>query len=182
MQITQFNIDSNTLVLTITNASSAFLLRLWTDKTYKDFSKAIDLTAKLTGSATETITITLADLGETIIDGIYFIEVEDANEVSTAYTSNLIKYKECILDKIIKNIQCKSCLDYFDQDTINAHSLLIATEYSLELGYIEVALNNLKALNKYCSNACQSCGSFSNVIDIDLFSLNDPQIIDLGDA
>jgi hypothetical protein len=182
MQITQFNIDSNTLVLTITDASNAFLLRLWTDRTYKDFIKAVDLTAKLTGAATETITITLTDLGETVIDGVYFIEVEDANEVSTAYTYNLIKYKECILNKIIKNIQCKDCLDYFDKDTINSHSLLIATEYALELGYIEVALNNLKALNKYCTKACESCGSFSNVIDIDLFSLNDPAIIDLGDA
>jgi hypothetical protein len=179
MQITQFNIDNNTLILTITNASNAFLLRLWTNKTYKDFSKAVDLTSKLTGSATETITISLADLGETVIDGIYFIEVEDANEVSTAYTYNLIKYKECILDKIIKNIQCKDCLDYFDKDTINSHSLLIATEYALELGYIEVALNNLKALSKYCSNTCKSCDSFNNVTDINLFSLNDPEIIDL---
>lgn len=182
MQITQFNIDNNTLILTITDASEAFLLRLWNDKTYKDFSKAIDLTSKLTGSNTEIITISLTDIRESNIDGIYFIEVESPEEISVAYTYNFLKYKECILDKIIANIECKDCLDYFDQDTINSHSLLIATEYAIELGYIEIALNNIKALNKYCSNTCKSCGSFSNIIDNTLFSLNDPKIIDLGDA
>lgn len=182
MQITQFNIDNNTLVLTIIDAQNASLLRLWNDKTYKDFTKAIDFTAKLNGSSVQVITISLEDIRESVLSGIYFIEVEDSNSVSTAYTYNFIKYKECILEKIIKNIQCKDCLDYFDRDTINAHSLLIATEYSIELGYIEVALNNIKALNKYCSNKCKSCGSFSNITDINLFSLNDPTIIDLGDA
>jgi len=174
MQITQFNIVNNTLVLEITDASSASLLRFWNNKTYKDFNLAIDFSSKLTGASTENIVLTLSDINESVIDGIYFIEVEDSDGVSIAYTYSFVKYKECILDKIIKNIKCNDCLDYFDEDTTNAHSLLIATTYALELGFIEVALSNLNALDKYCSNKCKSCNSYSNIVDNSLFSLNDP--------
>jgi len=182
MQITQFNIDNGNLLLTIENAAAATLLRLWNDNTYKDFSKAIDLTAKLTGVATENITISLTDIGESVFDGIYFIEVEDPTQIVSAYTFNLTRYKECILEKIIENIQCNDCLEKTKVAITNSHSLLIATEYSLELGFLEDAINNLKALDKYCSNSCKACGNYSNISAIDLFSLNDPNIIDLGDA
>ena len=183
MQITSFNIDNNKLILSIEDASNASLLRLWTDVTYKDFTKAIDLTAKLNGAVNQTIEITLLDIRANSIEGIYFVEVEDGTSISTAYTYNLSKYKECILDRIVKNIKCNDCVDYFDQDTINSHSVLIATEYALELGYVESALNNIKVLNKYCNNGCESCDSFSNVVDLGLYLLNDdPQIVDLGTA
>lgn len=173
MEITSFNINNNTLTLEITNADSLVSLYLWDETTYKDFSKGIDLSGKLTGSATENITITLQDINQSTLDGIYFIEAQDTEFSSLKYTYNFTRYKECILDKIVKNIQCRDCMDYLNVNIINSHSLLIATEYALELGYIEVALNNIKVLNKYCSNECSECDSYSNVIDNNLFTITD---------
>lgn len=172
MQITSFNVDNNTLVLNLEDASNITSLKLWTENTFKDFNQAIDLLTLLNGNAVQQITINPSDINMSEINGIFFIEAEDDTDISFAYTYNLNLYKECILDKIIKNIECKECFDYFDKKTINAHSLLISTEYAIDLGYIEIAMDNLKALSNYCNNKCNTCKEYSNLIDNNLFDLN----------
>ena len=161
MIISNLNIssDKSQLELTITDAQDLNTLSLWTDETYKDFSKAIDLSSKLTGSTTENITITLSDIGESYFDGVYFIEAIDNDEISLEYTYTLDKYKECILNQIIDLNSCDECLKEENLDLINAHAILKSLQYSLDLRYIEKILKFIKVLDKFCSNKCQSCKS-----------------------
>ena len=74
MQITLFKItdDKTQIDLTITDAASVTTLYVWTASTYKDYTLAIDLSSKLTASATENITIIPTDLSITEFDGLYF--------------------------------------------------------------------------------------------------------------
>jgi hypothetical protein len=77
MEISSIQInDNNTAIdLVIADAADVTSLKLWTDKTYKNFSKAIDLTSKLTGSVTENITISLSDIGAPFFVSSKFINI-----------------------------------------------------------------------------------------------------------
>jgi hypothetical protein len=168
MQISSFIIsaDKTQLNLTITDAASLVSLRLWTQLTYKDFSQTIDLSSKITGSATENITITLSDISQNYFDGVYFLEAEDDTESSLEYVYELSKYKECILDKMLEVSACNDCLKEINTDLINAASIYKGLEYALQFRFIDEILNFINILNKFCSNECQTCGKYSNVIDI----------------
>src|SRR5210317_2221026 len=112
MEITSFSVsqDRTTLNLVISDAATITTLKLWTAETYKDYSLAIDLSAKLTASATENISITPADLGEPYFDGVYFIQAEDPDEVSEAITADTTRYKECVLNELLEMGVCDECL------------------------------------------------------------------------
>ena len=165
MTISEFSIssDKSKLDLTITDAADARVLRLWTDKTYKDFTVAIDLTAKLTGAATENIVITLADIGIPYFDGLYFIEVEDSDEIAFEYTSELTRFDECITNRLGYISSCNECLDGIDEDLLNAHMYLEGLEKALENRYIDDILLFFSVLDKYCDNECNTCGKRSVV-------------------
>ena len=178
MKITEFKIsDDNTqLDLTITDAASVVSLRLWKDTNYKDFSKALDFASKLTGSATETITITLSDLGESSFDGIYFIEAEDDNELSLEYAYELVSYKECILNKI-NDLKKPDCLTTFDKSIINAQMILLGLEDALEYRYINEILLYIKTLDVFCSDTCTTCNKVTTVDNTTEDALNPDDII-----
>lgn len=165
MQISSFTIndDKTELDLTITDAATVQSLRLWTDKTYKNFAKAVDLSGKLTASATEIITITLADIGIEYFDGIYFIEAEDLDEVSIEYTSELTKYDECVVNRVKYISTCSECLAEQDTDLLNAYALLIGLEKALSLRFVDQILYFKTTLDKYCTADCATCGKYSNV-------------------
>tara|TARA_R110002124_G_scaffold281430_1_gene455713 strand:- start:73607 stop:74176 length:570 start_codon:yes stop_codon:yes gene_type:complete len=180
MTITEFNIstDKTKLELTITDAASVVSLLLWKDTNYKDFTKAIDLSSKLTDSATESIEITLSDLGETFFDGVYFIEAEDDTDLSLQYTYDLTRYKECIIDRILElsNFSgCDECLQTNSVPLINAHSILKGLNYALEQRFINEILEFTKTLNKYCKDDCKNCGV--NIIDNDSQDVLNPDNI-----
>ena len=174
MTITQFEIslDRTQIDLTITTASAATALRFWTDKTYKDYNDLIDLTTKLTGVATEVIVLTLADLGLSYFDGVYFIEVEDPTEIVASITADLTRYKECILNKLMIYSICDDCLLEESIPLINAQSLLNGLETSIEQGFVDELFNIVSSLNKYCSNDCVSCGQYKNVITNNYYTTN----------
>lgn len=175
MQITDFSIstDRTQIDVTITDASLLSSLRFWSDTTYKDYSKAVDLTSKLTASDTETITITLSDLGLSYFDGVYFLEAEDTSDISSAITQDLTRYKECILNKLTEYSVCDGCLEKEALSLLNAHALIIGVEDAISLGFINEILINLNALNKFCSNDCITCGQKDNVVDTNYYSSND---------
>lgn len=167
MQITLFKItdDKTQIDLTITDAASVTTLYVWTASTYKDYTLAIDLSSKLTASATENIIITPADLSITEFDGLYFVEAVDPDEVSIDIEVETAKYKECILEKVIALSLCSDCLTKENNSLNNAQTLLHALEYSVELDFPNEAINAINALDKFCDNACKSCGGFTNEID-----------------
>lgn len=175
MQITSFSIsaDRTQMNVTITDAATLSSLKFWTNSTYKDFSLAIDLTSKLTASSTENITITLSDVDLSYFDGVYFLEAEDTDELSIAITSDLTKYKECIINKLAEYSVCDECLEKELNSLLNAHALLTSLEDAIEEGFINEIIIFITALNKFCSNQCLTCGQKNNIIDTNYYSSND---------
>lgn len=174
MEIDSFNIneDATALILTLTAATNVDTLYLWTDKTYKDYSLAIDLSSLLDGQANQTIEISLQTLNIPYFNGIYFVEVSDVNTVDNSFLTVLTKYKECILEKLSKLGLCSSCLKTESTPLLNAQSLLNGIEYAVEQGFIEEAKNLIKALDKYCSNDCKTCGKYSNITNNNYYDYN----------
>ena len=168
MTISSFNIsiDKTQLDLVMTDAADARVLRLWTDKTYKDFTVAIDLSSKLTGASIEYIEIALADIGIPYFDGIYFIEVEDANEIAQAMAWELTRYEECIVNRLGYLSVCNDCLVGEDDDLKNAFLFLEGLKTALENNLIDDIIWLNEVINKYCTNDCATCGKFSSLDDI----------------
>lgn len=156
----------------ISDAATVSALRLWTDDTYQDYSKAVDLSAKLTGSATENITITLSDVSLPYFDGVYFLEAEDPDEVSSAIVGDLTRYKECVINKLAELSACEDCLDKESTPLKNAHAAIIGLEYAISLGFINEILLAVYTLDKFCSNECTTCGSKDNITDTTYYSTN----------
>lgn len=165
MQITSFELsaDKTNLEISIVDAASLTILRLWNDQTYKNFTDVIDLSAKLTGSGTESITVSLSDISEPYFDGIYFLEAKDNDETSNAIASELSRFKECIMDKLLEFSICDECLDTKNASLINAHVALRSLQDAIDLRFVNESIKLKKALDKYCSNACRSCGDYSNI-------------------
>ncbi|MGK2864893.1 MAG: hypothetical protein ACSLE0_23375 [Chitinophagaceae bacterium] len=184
MQITQFEIsaDKTQMDITITDAATISALRLWKDFDYQDYDESIDLSGKLTASATEVIVVTLADISETSFDGVYFLQAEDPDEVSIDVTAELTVYKECILERVISANLGNKCLVEYNVETINAQSILKSLAYAIELKFIDEILKLLAMIQVYCSNECKSCGGYSNLTDYSYRVFNDPDYtIDSGD-
>jgi len=168
MKITLFEIsqDKTQLNLTIIDAATVTTLNLWTDITYKDPTLSIDLSGKLTASATENIVISLTDLGLNYFDGVYFIQAETTTEVSTSAVGELTRYKECILNKIVQIVNSSTCLVTSDNSILNAQTLLYALETAIDNSFIDEISSILTTLKKYCSNDCKSCGDYKNIVDL----------------
>jgi len=158
--------------LTITDATTVSSLKVWTNLTYKDYSLAIDLTSKLTGAATETIIISPTDLLISYFDGVYFVEANSPTEISEAVTSDLTRYEECILNKVLKSLGCSDCINFINQDLLNAQSVLLTLKTAIGNSFIDEITGLIRVLDIYCSDACKSCGEYKNIIDTNYYSVN----------
>lgn len=179
MQITNFKIstDKTKINLTITDATSVISLRLWTNKTYKEFSELIDLSSKLTGSATENIEITPTDLGISYFDGIYYIEAEDPDETFIEFTYELSKYQECILIRAVQITGCIECLSEKDSILLNLSALYKSLIFALEKRMVNQMQLIIDTLDKFCVNKCTTCGG--NVKDISDYENSNPDTINI---
>lgn len=165
MQITQFEINAarTEIDLTIEDAATTTTLTLFKQDTFRDYSSAVDLSGLLGAGATQNITITLANIAETEFDGIYFIEVTDPDEVRTAITADLTRYKECILEDVNALALCDSCFQKKSASLDNKQHLLRGIEDAVATGFYREAFNLVDALDKFCSNECKTCGPYSNI-------------------
>jgi hypothetical protein len=172
MQITIFEIaqQRTSINLRIEGASSLTSLKFWNEKTYKNNSTAIDFTSKLTGAAVENIVISLIDLDIPYFDGVYFIEATSPQEADSSIVSDLTRYKECILTKIVDLAATSECLNTKDSTLTNAHTLLLSLEIAIEENYIDEILLIAKVLNRFCSNTCKACGEYDAIIDPTYYS------------
>ena len=174
MRITLFEVsqDRTQLDLVIEDATLVTSLNLWTTSTYKDYNLAVDLSAKLTGSATETIIITLDDLSLSYFDGVYFIEAENPTTLSLAVASDLTRYKECIVDKILQTINCSDCLNTISDSAINAQTLLYSLQAAIQNSFIDEIVLISNTLDRYCSADCKSCGEHKNIGNTNFYTSN----------
>lgn len=174
MEITSLlpSTDRSSLQLTITDAASATSLLLFTNQTYKDYNKSIDLSAKLDGQAAQTITISLSDLKQSYLDGLYFVQLESPTDICTAISLDSTRYRECILDQVLLLDTCDSCLKEESAHLLRSEALLKSLEICVSDGFVEEAFNIIKALDKYCSDSCKSCGQHNNVQTTNYFTSN----------
>lgn len=165
MTITSFKVlpDKTALELSLTDASTATTLSLWTNKTYKTVGLETDLSDKLNGAASQTITITLADLDLSSFDGVYFIDVVSPTETICGIVAETTRYKECILDKILESTSADTCLHYNYAEILNAHALYTTLDIALEMKLPQEILTIIFALDKFCTNACKGCGEYTNI-------------------
>lgn len=166
------NADGSAIILTLSDAVNADTLKIWNDSTYKDYGVAIDLSNKLTGDASQTITISTDDLSENFLKGAYFVQVEDNNTLAEAITGYTVSYEECILNKLINIGLCDDCLTKESLSLINAQALLTGLNYAIKQGFIEEAKNIRIALDKFCSNTCKTCGKYSHIKNNDYYDYN----------
>jgi len=176
MEITSFYISSDRakLIINLDNASTINTLKIWTDNTYKDYNLALDFSFLLTTDAIQTIELTLSDIGIPYFDGVYFVEVSDPTNILNAVTSDLTKYKECILNKLRELSVCIDCPDDgYSLSLINLQGILFGLEIAIEQGFINEIVLKLEALKKLCSNDCKTCGNKDNILDTNYYNTND---------
>lgn len=174
MKIVSFNPNENgsSLILELEDAENNDVLELWTDNTYKDYGKAIDLSDKLDGTSSQIIEITKDDLNSNILKGAYFVQTEDNLILATAITEYSVSYEECILNKLSELELCDECLKKESNFLINAQTLLLGFRYAVKVGFIEEAKNIRKALDKFCSNDCKTCGKYPHIINNNYYDYN----------
>jgi hypothetical protein len=162
MNITSFKIsqDKSTLELELVDAGAATSLKLWTNKTYKTEGLEIDLSAKL---GTNSITITLEDLGISYFDGVYFIEITNPSETVCGIAAELTKYKECVIEEVLANTECSDCKEQAKPSILNKHTLLRTLELALELAQPQKILNIVFALDRLCNNDCNGCSKYKEL-------------------
>jgi hypothetical protein len=174
MTITSFKVsdDKANLILNLSEASAATDIFIWSDKTYKYEGKKLDFSYKLNGAATQSITISLAEMELDYFDGVYFVEVIAPSITCAKVAHDLTRFKECIIDKISKQEGCVPCGDAIDMSVINAHTILASLEIAIEQGFIQEILTTVKALDKLCTNTCNNCGQYKNITSNNYFTFN----------
>jgi hypothetical protein len=145
---------------------------LWTDKTYKYDNKKINLSSRLNGSASQTITITLTELELPYFDGVYFIEALSDTEEAVAITADLTRYEECILDRVMEKGDCVPCQEVEDPALTNTQAMLDGLYIAIKHGFIQEILTLVKGLDRQCSDECKSCGTYNHVTSNNYFTFN----------
>lgn len=155
-------------------------VKLWTEDTYKDYTKTIDLSNKLSSSTNvESFTIESSDINATQFDGLYFIEFTDSNNVSQiSAVAELTTYKKCLLDKTleilgsdINVIKGEGCNNSEFNKLIYIHSILNALQSAIISGYYSEAINFINTLKKFCSK-CSDCPSLSSILSLGTLNNN----------
>lgn len=173
MQITTFEINNTrtAIDLTLTDALTVDKVYIFDNDSYKDYDKAVDVSDKLLGTATENLTITLSDLQIPEFSGLYFVEVitTDSKHYSDLVLDT-VRYDECILDKLLELPNCESCLNETSVTVTNSFNFLAGLQIAVKNGFIQEALNIIRGLDKYCSNKCKTCGPYTNINNNDYYA------------
>jgi|AntRauTorcE11897_2_1112592.scaffolds.fasta_scaffold36257_1 hypothetical protein len=175
MEITSLSLslDKTELTIEIDDASLVNSFYLFTEDTYKNYSLAVDLMSNVSGQTTESVVLLASDLGLAFFDGLYFIEVIDPNTISTKLIPSLLRYEECILNKVLKINKCDDCLKEKSLPLINAQTTLEGLKIASANGFVQEAINLINNLKRYCSEKCKSCGDYNNLINTTYLSYND---------
>lgn len=151
---------------------------LWTDKTFKNYDEAINLSEYLAGSTNkEVFSIDINSLEIQDDNKLFFIEFSstdngDVGGCSTCeentlmgVTADFSKYREFILDKILNFHYDKNCTISVQEQSkiVNLEMILKAICTSISFGYYNEAISLLSDLNKLAVDdlGCDSCDALS---------------------
>ena len=155
------------LDVNITVGQTVTQLLLWTEATYKDPSRAVDLSSLIVGSSeVESLTISASSAEVSSFTGIYFVQITTSEpEAAIVATFNLTQYY-IIQAKLIANIDlsCLNCNTNF-QNALLFDLYLEATKNSLILGRYQDAISNLsKLIITIESSDCDSCDNIDPIV------------------
>lgn len=170
--INNFEIQNNGDNLAInveTNLGSNIIsILLWDINTFKDYTKAIDLSYKLQNDNNiENFTVTAEELEIVKFEDIYFIEIVSnyaESECNTyldpalGITYNFTPYYKCLLNRFL-TYHKSNCNDLIVDDLTITISLLIEMlEKGIEYGYYLQVIDLLYKLKELCDlNKCNNC-------------------------
>lgn len=158
-------------------------INLWAMNDFKDYTLAKSLDFKLEQvNNKEVFIVNAEEIGLTLFEDIYFIEIESDYEDEEAectnctdpalgITYNLSSYYQCILNYYLEtDLTCKSCKDSYNNEIIISIALLIEMiQNAIEVGFYTQAIDMVGYLKKLCSTKkcnnckpinCTSCGKF----------------------
>lgn len=140
---------------------------LWTDKTFKDYNQAKDLSFKLQQiNNKEVFSIDASEIGLQDFSGIYFLEFQTnaPNEECSncpnpllGIVYNLTAHYNCITNLLLKLDNCINCNHSFinnpDSEKAMTIDLIIKSiDYSLQIGNYNDAILMLPKLDKLCKS------------------------------
>jgi hypothetical protein len=163
-----FSVSNDRLTISVDVSTTGTIgeVLLWTDRTYKDPSKSIDLIAKVSGIGDQVFTISAEEVGLAKFDGLYFVQIaDDEPSAVIVTTASLTKYY-VTLAMLISNIDlsCLSCNTNF-QNSILFDMYLEAMKGSLIVGRFQDAITFLNKISIVSGNStCDSCGSIDPLV------------------
>ena len=166
----QVSIDRKTITLTITKAGGD-AITLFNISDQDDYlnNTPMDLSPRIAElNANNTVVITALELGVSILDGIYFLDLEGTGITGTlsAVTANISQYFYCINDLLaVANTDCVDCNNGL-KNVITADLFLEGMKAALYLGRYTEAINHFTQLNKLCINRCDACSSVSGTFGV----------------
>lgn len=159
--------------------SEIIKMLVFTKDTYKDYSKAIDLSSLLSSTTnTEVLTIPASALGLEKLNGVFFIEFEsnevivptdliDSN-VTLGLVSNFIKYHNCLLERVL-TLDIIGC-EQVKEDCVECNknlpfisTLLQSLNLSITFGNYEESIKILNMLDDMC-DICHTCPEYGDTL------------------
>jgi len=158
---------------------------LWTDKTFKNYSLAVDLSSKLLQvDENEVFSVTPKEAGiGDVFEGILFLEFVTSDitpptncsscdgKIALGVVADFTNFQECVLAKVLKLSNCGpdifsggGCGNAVAGDIINTNVVLDAMKYALQSGYYAEAINFKKKLDILCSKDCYQCDDLSDPV------------------
>jgi len=150
----------------------------WNSETYKDDSKKIDVSSRLSANTSlENFTIRAEDLGVDYITGVWVFEFVPTNNTETAVSgtvANFIPYNECILARALECV-VKGCAIQDDNCgnssiLLQASTLLDTLKTALLFGLVEEGIQIQKVLEDVC-DICTSCPDYNPALYYDGFGV-----------
>lgn len=148
---------------------------LWTEDTYKDYTKKKALIGVQGVNNKEIFIVTAASLGLASFNGLYFLEIKsnepepstciECTQTKLVVATNMNQYYSCITELVLDSDMCASnffsseaCDDNKINKAMTASILMDTIMQCLELGQIIEAIDLLKKLKRVCRK-CNSCKS-----------------------
>tara|TARA_R110000851_G_scaffold57420_2_gene133754 strand:+ start:960 stop:1556 length:597 start_codon:yes stop_codon:yes gene_type:complete len=178
ISIFKINQSGTELELTVQPASGETFseLLLWTQDTYKDYSKAIVLTSKLDTLSTtsQSIVISNSDIGEAFLSGIYFIEISDTStpagtcntcsNTELGVATDLSRFSYCLATYLCEvDLSCANC-DPNLSVAVTMKMYIDNLRDSLQLANFTTAISFWSNLNRFCKGSCVECGTSLSTI------------------
>jgi hypothetical protein len=162
------------LVVSADEGETIDSIMLWTQNTFKDYTQALDFSSKLSGlTNNESITILASEIGETQLNGIYFVEAIDSstpepgcNECSNTVlgvATDFSRFAYCIIEFLCKMEECCGDCNHELNKALTMKLYMDGLRNTLQLGNFTTAIKFWENLNRACDPVCKECGALDNV-------------------